>query len=94
VAERRVPKIVRQAQSLGQVLVEAERAGHGPADLGDLEAMRQADAVMVAVGGDEDLRLVAQAAEGDRVDDAVAVALEDVPRAARAGVAFVVKAAT
>ncbi len=31
---------------------------------------------MVAVGGDEDLRLVFQAPEGGRVDDAVAVALE------------------
>ena len=39
---------------------------------------------MVAVGRDEHLRLVAQAAEGDRMDDPVAVALEDVARAARA----------
>src|SRR5688572_15216323 len=38
---------------------------------------------MVAVGGDEHLRLVPQAAEGDRVDDPVPIALEDVARAAR-----------
>jgi len=43
---------------------------------------------MVAVGGDEHLRLVAQAAERDRVDDAVAVALKRVARAARAAVGF------
>ena len=43
---------------------------------------------MVAVGRDEHLGLVAQAAEGDRMDDAVAVALEDVARAARRAVDF------
>ena len=41
---------------------------------------------MVAVGGDEHLRLVAEAAEGDRMDDAVAVALEGVARPARAAI--------
>ena len=41
---------------------------------------------MVAVGRDEHLRLVAQAAEGDRMDDAVAVALEGVALPARAAV--------
>ena len=85
-AERRMAEVVRQAQGLGQVLVEAERAGHGPADLRDFEAVGQPDAEMVAVGSDEHLRLVAQAAERDRMDDAVAVALKDVARTARTGV--------
>ena len=57
VAERRVADVVRQAQRLGQVLVEPERAGDHAADLRDLEAVGQADAVMVAVGGDEHLGL-------------------------------------
>ena len=83
-AERRVAEVVGEAECLGQVLVEAEGAGDGAADLRDLEAVGQADPEMVAVGGDEDLGLVAQAAEGDRVDDPVAVALENVARAARA----------
>jgi hypothetical protein len=48
---------------------------------------------MIAVGGDENLRLVAQAAEGDGVDDPVAVALEDVARSARAGLRFRMEAA-
>jgi precorrin-6B methylase 1 len=48
--------------------------------------MGQANAEVVAVGGDEHLRLVAQAAEGDREDDAVAVALERVALPARAAV--------
>ena len=43
---------------------------------------------MIAVGRDEHLRLVAKAAEGDRMNDPVAVALEDVARTARAGVDF------
>jgi hypothetical protein len=38
---------------------------------------------MIAVRCDEDLGLVTKATEGDRVDDAVAIALEDVPRTAR-----------
>ena len=48
---------------------------------------------MIAVGGDEHLGLVAQTAEGDRMDDAVAVALEDVARTARAAIGFRMKAA-
>ena len=92
-AERRMAEVVGEAQRLGQILVEAERAGHGPADLRDFEAVGQADPEMVAVGRDEHLGLVAQAAEGDRMDDPVAVALEDVARAARAGVGFGMKAA-
>ena len=85
-AERRVAEIVGQAQCFGQILVEAERPGHRPPDLRDFQAVGQADSKMVAVGGDEHLGLVAEAAEGDRVDDAVAVALENVARAARARV--------
>ena len=92
-AERRMAEVVGEAQRLGQVLVEAERAGDGAADLRDFEAVGQADAEMVAVGRDEHLGLVAQAAEGDRVDDAVAVALEDVARPARAGSSFRMEAA-
>jgi hypothetical protein len=48
---------------------------------------------MISVRRNEDLRLVTKAAEGDAVDDAVAVALENVARAARAGALFGMKAA-
>ena len=92
-AERRMAEVVSEAQRLGQVLVEAERPRHRAADLRDFEAVGQADPEMVAVGRDEHLGLVAQAAEGDRVDDAVAVALENVARPARAGLRFGMKAA-
>ena len=63
-----------------------QRARDHPADLRDLEAVGQADAEMVAVGRDEDLGLAGEAAEGDRMDDPVAVALE---RAARPAAALV-----
>jgi hypothetical protein len=48
---------------------------------------------MIAVGGDEDLSLVAEAAESDGVNDPVAVALENVARATRALVRFGMEAA-
>ena len=83
-AERRVAEVVGKAQSLGQILVEPQRAGDRPADLRDFEAVGQPDAIMVAVGRDEHLGLVAEPPESDRVDQPVAVALEDVARAARA----------
>ena len=74
-AERRMAEIVRQRQRFGQILVEPQRAGDDPRDLRDFEAVGQPHPVVIAVGRDEHLGLVAQAAEGDRMDDAVAVAL-------------------
>src|SRR3546814_19543730 len=83
-AEGRMADIVRQAQSFGQILVKPKRARDAAADLRNLDTVGQANAIMVAVGGDEHLRLVTEAAKGDRMDDAVAVALEIVARAANA----------
>ena len=81
-AEGRMADVVREAQRLGQILVEPQRARDAAPDLRDLDAVGQADAIMIAVGRDEHLRLVAQAAKGDRMDDAVAVALEIITRTA------------
>ena len=92
-AEGRMAKVVREAQSFGQILVEAERARHRAADLRHLEAVGQANPEMIAVRGNEHLGLVAQATKSNRVDQAVAIPLENVARAARAGVAFRMKAA-
>jgi hypothetical protein len=94
VTEGWVAEVVGQAQRLGEVLVEAERASDGPADLRDFEAVGEANAEMVTVGRNEHLRLVAESPEGDRVNDAVAVALEDVAGAARARLGFRMKPAT
>ena len=82
VAERRMAEIVRQRQSLGEVLVEAERAGQRPGDLDHFQRVGQPGAVMVAFVVDEDLRLVRQAPERGGMDDAVAIAAEIVARAA------------
>src|SRR3982751_4835319 len=81
-AEWRVADIMRQTQSLGQVFVEPQGTRNRPPDLRDFEAMGQADAVMVTIGRDKNLRLVAQPPKGDRVDDPVAVTLEYIARAA------------
>ena len=41
VAEGGVPQVVCQGDGLGQILVEAQGAGDGAADLGDLDGMRE-----------------------------------------------------
>src|SRR3546814_4510321 len=92
-AERRMADIVRQAKGFGQILVEPERARDAAADLRNLDTVGQADAIMIAVGRDEHLRLVTEAAKGDRMDDAVAVALEIVARAAHDAAGFWMAAA-
>src|SRR5690606_31198016 len=81
-AERRMTDIVRKAEGLGQILVEPERASDAATDLCHFDAVGQPNAVMIAVGRNKYLRLVAQPAKGDRMDDAVAVALESVARPA------------
>ena len=87
-AERRMAEVMRKAQRFGEVLVEAQRASDGASDLRDFETVGEANAEMVAVGGDEHLGLVSQPPKGDRMDDPVAVTLEDVARAVRTGIAF------
>ncbi len=77
------------ARSSSQRRAPGERAG----DLRHLDRVGQPGAVVVAFMRDEHLRLVLQAAEGGRVDDAVAVALEAAcgsgfPSSARSGRAF------
>ena len=75
-AEGRMAEIVGQRHRLGQILVEPQRAGERTGDLRHLDRMGQAGAVVVALVVEEDLRLVLQAAERGRMDDAVAIALE------------------
>ena len=76
VTERRVAEVVPQADRLGEVLVQPERARHVARDAARLERVREAGAVVIALGRDEDLGLVLEAPERLRVDDPVAVALE------------------
>ena len=67
----------------GRLTTLAQLARLHAADLRDLDAVSQPGAVVVAIGRDEHLRLRAQAAEGDRMNDPVAVALEFAARPAR-----------
>jgi hypothetical protein len=69
-------EIMGQRHGLGQVLVEAQRAGHGARDLRHLQRMGQAGAEIVALMLHEDLRLVLEPAKRGGMDDPVAVALE------------------
>jgi hypothetical protein len=82
-AKGRMAKVMSQAQCFGEVLIQAQGPRHRPPDLRDLQAVREADSIMIAVRRDKNLRLVAETAEGDRVDQSVAVALKDVPRPTR-----------
>ena len=69
-------EVVAEPDRLDEVLVEPQRARHAAGDAGRLERVGQARAVVVAFGGDEDLGLVHEPAEGLGVNDAVAVALK------------------
>ena len=62
-SKRRVPEIVRQADGLGEGLVDAQRTRDGAPDLRDLERMRDSRAVQVALVIDEHLGLVDQPPE-------------------------------
>jgi K+/H+ antiporter YhaU regulatory subunit KhtT len=92
-AERRMAEVVRKAQSLSQVFVEAESARNCATNLGDFDAVRQPDAIVIAVRRDEDLRLMSEAAERYRMDDPVPVSLERIARPTRAGAVFWMEAA-
>jgi iron-sulfur cluster assembly accessory protein len=77
VAKRRVAKIMRKRKRLGEIVVEAERAGKRACDLTDFERMGEPGTEMVALVRNEDLRLVGQPPEGRAMDDAVAITLKD-----------------
>src|SRR6187549_1958046 len=79
--ERRVSKIVGQANRLGERFIDAERARHGAPDLGDFERMSDASAIQVAFVIHEYLGLVDQSTKRVRMDDAISIALELGPKA-------------
>ena len=81
--ERRMAEIVAERDRFGQVVVEPEGAGERARDLRHLDGVGEAGAEVVALVIDEHLGLVGEAAEGGRMDDAVAVALEFGPRRRR-----------
>src|SRR5581483_11416678 len=82
VPERRMAEVVAEPDRLREVLVQPQPARDAARDPGRLERVREPRAEVVALGIDEDLRLVAEPPERLRVHDPVAVALERRPQAA------------
>ena len=76
VAEGSVTQVVSQGDGLGQILVQAQATRQRPRDLAHLQRVGQAGAVVVTLRGEEDLRLVLQAAKGLAMQNTVAVTLE------------------
>jgi hypothetical protein len=77
--ERGVPDVMGKAQRLGQILIETKHPGDRSTYLGNFETVSQADAKMIAIGCDKHLCLVPQAPKGNRVNDAITVALKRGP---------------
>ena len=75
-SERRLADVVRERDDLGEVLVETEVPGQAAGRRGNLQGVRQAGPHLERARGREELRLVAEAAEGAGVDQPVAVPLE------------------
>ena len=67
---------MRQADGLGEILIAAQTARQRAANLGHFYTVRQPVAVVVALGVDEDLRLVLKPAKCSRVNNPVPVTLE------------------
>jgi len=82
-AKRGMPQIMRQAQRLGQILVQPEGARNHASDLRHFKAVSQANAVMIAIGRDEHLRLACEPAKGNGMDDAIPITLKRSARAPR-----------
>src|SRR5665213_3858963 len=76
VAEGRVADVVDQRKRLGQIDVQAKRRRNLACDLCDLDGVGKAAAEVVGCAAGKDLRLAGKTAEGARLHDPVAVALE------------------
>ena len=74
--ERRMAQIVPQSDGFRQILVQAQSAGDGAGDLGNLQRMRQPGAVMISLGRKKNLRFKFQAAEGFAMNNPVPVPLK------------------
>jgi hypothetical protein len=75
VPERRMTEVVRERNSLGQTLVQPQRAGDVARDGGDFNGVRKARAQMIAGAVEKNLRFVFEPAKSARMNNPVAVAL-------------------
>jgi hypothetical protein len=80
VAEGRVADVVYERKRLGEVLIESERLSYAARDLHHLDGVGQAAAEVVGGAAGENLSLAGETAEGARLHDAFAIALECSPR--------------
>jgi hypothetical protein len=75
-AEGGMPEVVPQGACLCQILVEAQGAGKGSGDLGNLQCMGESGTVMIPFRGKEHLHLVHQSAKALAMGNAIPVTLE------------------
>src|SRR6266487_1892962 len=79
-AERRVPKIVRQRDRFGEIFIECQRPRDCPADRCDFNRMCQPGSEMVAGAVQKNLCLVFEPPKCARMNDPRAVALKLGPK--------------
>jgi len=75
-AKRRVPKIVRQRDGLGEVLIEPQGARNRARDLSGLHRVGQTRAEIISLVVDENLSLVLETSKRRGMDNPVSVTLE------------------
>jgi hypothetical protein len=76
VSERRVSKIVGKCYSLGKILIQPKRPGHGSADRGNFDGVGQPSAIVIPFAIQENLGLSIQTSEGGTVNNAIPIALK------------------
>ena len=72
----RMPQIMRQRETFGQIFIKAQNPRNRARDLRDFETMGQARAVIIPLMGDKDLGFAFQAAKGGRMDNPVFIPLK------------------
>jgi hypothetical protein len=78
VREGRVANVMHQGQRFRKIFVKAEHRSGGPRNLRNLNGVRQAVAEVIGKSRRENLGLGFQAAKGARMNDTIAIALEDI----------------
>ena len=71
-----MPKVVRERDGLGKILVERKRARDGSRNRCDFDRVREACAIVVAGAVEEDLGLAIESAKGGGVNDSRTIALK------------------
>jgi hypothetical protein len=84
----RVANIMGETQGLGQIFIQPQCTGNCAANLRHFNAVGEPNAEMIPIGGDKNLRLVAQSAKRDGMNNAIPVALKIASGAAHLGIGF------